>query len=91
MSADNIFIKDPDAVVDYVIDWTDWLVTDEITVSSWVLDSGITKDSESNTTQKATVWLSGGTAGVKYKVKNSIETTDGRKNDQTIIILVKEK
>lgn len=88
------FVKDPDAVLDFSVDWTSWLNTspeDTISTSTWVAEDGITIDSEGETTKKATVWLSGGTAGQKYDLTNSIVTTAGREEDRTIRIIVKER
>ena len=86
------FIKDPDAVLDYSINWSTWLVTgDTIVTSTWTADTGITIDSDSNTTTATTVWLSGGTAGESYGVTNHIVTDDGREDDRTITILVCEQ
>ena len=56
------FVKDPDEVLDYSIDWSTWLDSDTISSSSWTVESGITKDSDSNDTTSTTIWLSGGTA-----------------------------
>ena len=85
------FKKDPDSVLDYVFNWADWLDTDEISSSSTTVATGLTKDSESNTTTTATVWLSGGTSGTEYAVTNRIVTTGGRTVDRTIIISVQER
>lgn len=87
----NKFIKDPDAVLDYSIDWSDWLGSDTISTSTWEVDSGITEDSNSNTDTVTTIWLSGGTAGKKYELTNRITTTGGRTDDRTIIIVVRNK
>lgn len=87
------FYKDPDAVKDYVIDWeTNYLETDdEIATSVWSVPSGITKDSDSNSTGTTTIWLSGGTAGSSYELVNRITTTGGRTDDRTIVIIVEEQ
>lgn len=86
------FVKDADAVLDYNIDWSDWLATgDTIIASSWAVDTGLNEDSDSNTTTITTVWVSGGTVGDTYKLVNSIETGDGREDDRTITIRVVEK
>lgn len=86
------FVKDPDDVLDYQIDWSDWLPTgDTISTSTWTADTGITVDSESETTTVATVWLSGGTVGNTYSVRNRIVTTGGRTKDKTIRIRVVEQ
>jgi hypothetical protein len=83
--------KDPDAVLDYVIDWETWLSDDVIDTSAWTADTGITMDSDSATTTTTTVWLSGGTAGYNYKVENRITTVGGRTDDRTLLIRVREQ
>jgi hypothetical protein len=94
--ADNpiaTFEKDPNAVLDYVIDWGDeWLEAgDEISTSTWTVPTGITKDSDTKTTTTTTIWLSGGTDGVSYDIVNRIVTTGGRTDDRTITIKVRER
>jgi len=84
--------KDPDAVLDYVADWANWLKGDTISTSSWTTENdGITIDSDSNTTTIATVWLSSGTEGTDYKVVNRIVTTAGRTKDQTLMMRIRSK
>lgn len=85
------YTKDPDAVLDYELDWSEWLDTDTIASSSWTADTGITIDSDTNTTTTATVWVSGGTVGERYEVTNHIVTTAGREDDRSIKIKCKEK
>ena len=56
--------KDPESVLDYTINWSDFLTTgDTISSATYTVDTGLTKDSNSNTTTTTTVTLSGGTAG----------------------------
>lgn len=85
------FEKDPNAVLDYEIDWSTWLGTDTISSSSWTVDAGITEDSDTSTTTTSTVWLSGGTAGKTYTVTNRIATAAGRTDDRSIEIIVRDK
>lgn len=80
------FRKDPDAVLDYLVDWAAWLDGDSIATSTWVVPSGITKDSSTATTTTAMIWLSGGTTGVSYSLVNRIVTAAGRTDDRTIVI-----
>jgi hypothetical protein len=87
----QIFIKDPDAVLDYQVDWSSWLDTDTISTSVWTVPAGITEDSESETTTAATIWVSGGTAGTDYDLVNEIVTAGGRTDNRTITIQVREK
>lgn len=84
--------KDPDAVLDWVWDWNEWLDEGEvIETSTFIASVGITVDSNSNTTRTATVWLSGGTAGQVYQVTNRITTSSGRTDDRSITIRVAER
>ena len=85
------FSKDPNAVLDYTIDWSTWLDDDTISTSAWTVASGLTKDSDSNTTTATTVWLSGGTAGTQYTAVNRIVTVGGRTEDRTLTIVVQER
>jgi len=89
MSLDNQYLKDPSAVLDWAFDWTDWLATGEtITDHTITADTGITVDSSTEDTGKVTVWLSGGTAGINYKVACKITSTAGRTDERTIWIKV---
>ena len=78
--------KDPQAVLDYGFDWSDWLNGDVISTSSWQVETGITLDSYENTSQVTTAWLSGGSLGRRYTVTNHIVTAGGREDDRTIIV-----
>jgi hypothetical protein len=81
--------KDPVAILDYTIDWSDWLDTDTIKTSTWEADTGITIDATSGTTTATTVWLSGGTAETKYEITNTITTLGGRTTRQSFTLWVK--
>jgi hypothetical protein len=87
------FIKDVDAVLDYGVDWSNWLESgDTISSSTWTITpSSITTDSTENTTTQAKIWLSGGTVGTTYTATNRIVTNEGRTQDQSIYIKVVHK
>ena len=85
------FVKDPDAIKDYEIDWATWLGTDTIATATWTVATGITKTTDSKTTTAATAWLSGGTAGADYSVACKITTAGGRTDERTITILVRQQ
>ena len=87
------FTKDPDAVLDYAVDWTAWLAGDQISSSEWVLEDGapIEQVTDTFTPTKATVWLRGGNAGTTYIVTNRIVTVGGRTDDRTISIKVEDR
>ena len=85
-------LKDPSAVLDYAFDWTEWLATGEtITDHTITADTGITADSSTESDGKVTVWLSGGTAGINYKVACKITTSAGRTDERTIWIKVVDR
>ena len=80
------FEKDPDAILDYTVDWSRWLETDTILASQWTVPTGLTEGSATHTPTSATVWLSGGTAGQAYTVTNRITTHGGRTDERSIVI-----
>ena len=85
-------LKDPSAVLDYAFDWTEWLASGEtITDHTITADTGITVDSSTESGGKVTVWLSGGTAGINYKVACKITSTAGRTDERTIWIKVTDR
>lgn len=86
------FLKDPNDVLDYQWDWSAWLADGETIQTSTVLvPDGITNDSDSNTDTTVTVWLSGGTAGLNYRVVSRITTNQGRTVDRSMLIAVHER
>lgn len=95
VSLDTILTKDPEAVLDYAIDWDvtgdSWLSGDTISSVTWTVPTGLTKGSESNTTTTATVWLSGGTAGSIYSISCKIVTAGGRTDERTFKLKVEER
>jgi hypothetical protein len=86
------FTKDPNAKLDYQIDWEDWLDSDTITASTWTVTSGLTvEDDTIFTTTDTTLWISGGLVGSTYRAVNHITTAAGREEDKTMTINIQEK
>lgn len=86
------FVKDPSEVLDYDVDWSNWLATGEtISTSSFVVTAGITIDSDTNDSTIAKVWLSSGTAGNSYTVTNTITTSASRTAERSFVIDVQER
>lgn len=83
--------KDPNDVADYQIDWADFLGTDTISTSTWVVPDGLTKNSDGKSNTATTIWLSGGSDGTSYPLVNRIVTAGGRTFDQTVKLKVKER
>lgn len=85
------FLKDPDATLDFEVDWSDWLNGDTIVSAVWFVQAGITKVSDSHTGTVATLWLSGGTVGAEYDAACRITTSEGRIDERTITVKVVER
>ena len=84
--------KDPDAVLDYTFDWSDWLAEGEtiLTHEAVIEDGDAVIDSTSQTASIVVVWLSGGTLGTNTHIRCRVTTTDGRIDDRTIVVLIRE-
>lgn len=86
------FIKDPQAILDYEIDWAAWLPAgDTIIAAAWTATTGITMDSSTFTDTKATVWLSGGTENATYNLTCHIVTAASREDERTIRLTVSNR
>ena len=86
------FLKDPDAILDYSVDWSKWLAADQIETSAWfVSDPALETTDDSKTTTRTTVWLAGGVAGQSYTVTNRITTAGGRTDDRSFVIQVQDR
>ena len=82
--------KDPNAVLDYTLDWSAYLtpLVDVITSVTWILSSGLTKVSQSNTTTTATAFVSGGVLGNTETLTCRITTAAGRTDDRTVLLRI---
>lgn len=82
------FKKDPDAILDYTIDWSAYLtpLADTIVTSTWIIQTGLTKVSDSHTTTSCTAFVSGGTVGQILTLTNRITTAGGRTDDRSITL-----
>ncbi len=87
------FTKQPVDVVDYDIDYSEWLTNGDNLQSatlgvepatSLVIDSVFVND------PRIKIWVSGGTNGVTYKLTVTATTTDGRVKQDEFRIKVKD-
>jgi len=99
--------KDPQAILDYVIDWQDWDIDDPngpylesgetVASSSWTIvgideaSPTLVQDAETHNDTLTEITVSGGTAGEKYEVKNTITTSEGRTDERTFLIMVEHR
>lgn len=80
--------KDPDATLDYTMDWSDWLdpVQDAIIAVEWLPDEGLTVANSSHTATTATAMVSGGAVAERLNLTCRITTRDGRTDDRSITL-----
>ena len=90
--------KDPYAVLDYSLDWTNWMPSSEViqtvSVSAETIagDSApLTIDSTTNTDYVVTANISGGTAGNIYNVEYRIVTDNSKQDSRNFRIKVVER
>lgn len=93
------YIKQPSEVKDYDIDYGPWLTTpsdtlDDVTAAVVCLtdpqDTGLVVDAIQNTSTRAKFWLSGGTAGRRYKLTATATTVGGRLDESELVFTIKD-
>lgn len=92
-------LKEPDAILDYTINLRSpdnpWLEDGEAIASFiWTVPTGLTKVAEDTDTDMSTVWLSGGTLGVTYRVNGEWTTTNtpvARVDSRDIVIEIVQR
>jgi len=86
------YIKDPDSIRTFGIDWAAFLGTLTFNTSLWTVTTGsVAIDSNTTNTTFSLVKLSGGTVGEKCALRNRVTRSDGERDDQTIYVKIKEK
>lgn len=92
-SGKAIIVKDPQAKLDYVFDWTLWLADIADTIVSQVItvDAGITLFSSGVVGATVVAFISGGTVGTTYRASCKITTTAGRIDERSIFIKIVER
>lgn len=92
----TLLLKDPDAVLDYSIDWgAQYLDGELVAQSDWSVEpdeaDGVTivgSDFDATTT---TVKAGGGAIGKIYKLVNRVTTDSGRIDDRSIVLRVEKR
>ena len=91
--------KQPAEVKDYDIDYGEWLgpVADTVASTTAIVTS-VTEavptleiDSIMESSTAAKLWISGGTAGVSYKVTVKLTTAGGRLDESELVFTVKDR
>lgn len=93
----TLLLKDPDAVLDYSIDWgADYLAPgDLLTQSDWSVvpeePDGVTIVGSDFDAATATVKAAGGVAGKIYRLVNQVVTDSGRTDDRSLVLRVEKR
>ena len=87
----EVFPKDPQATLDYYMDWTAWLAGDTIVTSTWTATGGMVILTEDAILGSITqVWAGGGIAGELIDLTNHIVTTEGREEEHTLRLIMRD-
>lgn len=86
------FTKQPVEALDYDIDYSAWLLSDDSIESATVVSDlpGITVDLVLINSPFIKVWLRGGVNGEKYKITCTMTTSDGRVKQDEFTVKVKD-
>ena len=91
----SFYLKDPEARVDYAIDWSGYLDGQTIAESQWTATpdeaGGIAIEQSSFDLNRSAVRLSGGTAGRLYRVTNRVTFSDGSVDERSIALRVEDR
>jgi hypothetical protein len=86
--------KAADEVLDYDVNWAARVASDTINSSVWSVEPGgdgaLVVASYSFTNSETKVWLSAGTLGQEYHLRNLITTAGGRTMSQIAKLKIKE-
>lgn len=82
--------QDKTALLDYSEDWSDFIVGDDMIVSSeWVADSPeVTLSGPLISGPMTTIWVTGGVGGKTYRISNTIVTDQGRRDVRYFVLSV---
>jgi hypothetical protein len=87
------FIKQPTDVVDYDVEYQEWLVRGDTLVSATVAitpDTDLEEDATYVLADKINIWLSGGLNGSTYKLTVTATTAAGRVRQDEFRVKCKE-
>lgn len=85
-------IKDPQAVLDYFWDWSEWLKPNELIEEYEIIPpSTITVESHTQLEGIVRTWLSGGTINQNAPVVCRISTNQNRIDERTIELIIRDR
>ena len=92
----TFLLKDPDAVLDYLIDWgAEYLGDDLLAESDWTVApdeaGGVTIAGSDFDATTSTVKAGGGLPGRIYRLINEVVTASGRVDSRSIVLRVEKR
>lgn len=85
-------IKDPQAILDYSFDWSQWLSDGETIITHTVTTVGsIDVESSTHASGVVTVWLGGGSVDTSVTVACLITTSQARHDERTMTIAIRNR
>lgn len=91
----SFYLKDPDATVDYAIDWTPYLDGRSIAASGWAVApveaGGLAVGETSFDDARTAVRVGGGIVGHAYRLANRVTLSDGSSDDRSIALRVEQR
>ena len=92
----TLLLKDPEATLDYSVDWgSEYLSGDALVDSSWTVSpadpDGVELLSDRFDLLVATARMGGGIAGRLYRLTNHVVTAEGREDSRSIMIRVEKR
>ena len=88
----GIFNKQPVEVVDYDIDYSEWMTSADSLQSATVdvAPTGLVVESTFINSPRVKIWVSGGSSGTTYKLTVTATTKDGRIKQDEFKVKVKD-
>jgi hypothetical protein len=92
----TLLLKDPDAVLDYSVDWgAEYLLGDLISNSQWTVepqeDGGVTIVGNDFDASTAVVKAAGGQPGRLYRLVNQVLMQSGRVDSRSVTLRVEKR
>ena len=92
----SFLLKDPEAVLDYAVDWgAEYLSGDALLTSDWSVSPEETDGASIAGSQfdllVATAQVAGGSAGKISRVTNRVTTASGRQDSRSIMLRVEKR
>lgn len=92
----GLFLKDPDAAIDYSVDWSQgYLEGATITASRWTVvpeeAGGLTVTAQLFAPTRTGATIGGGQRGHVYRVTNRVTLNDGRNDERSLAIRIDDR